>query len=110
MTETEILKKRDELLIAESSEPEQWWWLSFCDPNLPEGSQFLGVSLVKARGFITASVSASLLGINPGGEVQGFGIPDNYNVPESYRNRLLTCAEAETLDANFARQNEAEIK
>lgn len=93
-----VIAKRNALLKKESTEPEMWWWLSFADPTLPEGSQFLGVSLVKASGFVTASMAAATLGINPGGEVQGYPV-NNLPVPEQYQNRLLTRAECNALDA-----------
>ncbi len=45
-------------------------WLSFCDPCLPKGSQFLGVIVTKSFGFATAIDELHGLGINPGGEVK----------------------------------------
>ena len=81
---------------AESPQP-GLWWLSFADPDLPAGTQFLGVCIVEADGPVSAVAQASLLGINPGGEV-GIAGPAPLDVwgPE-YRNRLLDRAEAETL-------------
>jgi len=99
-----IIEKRNELLEQESDQPERWWWLSFADPYLPTGTQFLGVSLVKASGFATATTYAHLLGINPGGEIQGHEIPDGFYVDKKYQHRLLTRKEAEQLDAEFGKQ------
>jgi hypothetical protein len=77
MRERTFKARRDKLLKEEAQEPEAWWWLSFCDPDLPEGSQFLGGIFTKARGFVSAIQKTHDLGINPGGEVKGAGpIPD----------------------------------
>ena len=45
------------------------WWLSFCDPDSPKGSQFLGVIITQACGAAHAIQKTHDLGINPGGEV-----------------------------------------
>lgn len=57
-----------------------YWWLSFADSERPEGSQFLGVCIVQAKGITSAIRLTHTLGINPGGEVAGFELPD---MPES---------------------------
>ena len=83
------------------------WWLSFCDPNLPEGSQFLGVSIVRVHGgdIVLAASAAHILGCNPGGEVQGFDLEHmGPMVPDSYRDRLLTRAECDEVDAIVAKE------
>lgn len=51
-----------------------YWWLSFCDAELPEGSQFLGAVIVDATDIVDGAKKAHALGINPGGEVQGHSI------------------------------------
>jgi len=72
----------------------QWWWLSFTDPGRPEGSQFLGVTVVQAPDDTSAVVTAHVLGINPGGEVLTAGpLPDD--IDQTWCNRLLTKEEAE---------------
>lgn len=48
------------------------WWLSFADPDLPRGRQFLGVVVVRADDMKDAMQKAWRLGINPGGEVKGY--------------------------------------
>lgn len=80
-------------------------WLSFADSNLPEGSQFLGVAIVRGIEMLTAVSASHELGINPGGEVVGHAIPRDLDVPVEYRERLLTKDEAKALDAHFAAQN-----
>ncbi len=77
------------------------WWLSFCDTRRPEGSQFLGASIVEGGDNIGEAITlAHLLGCNPGGEVQGFPVPDvaAARVSGKWRHRLLTRAECEAFD------------
>lgn len=73
------------------------WWLSFADPELPAGQQFLGVAIVQAPDFVMAARVAKTYGCNPGGEVRGWEIPDDYDGPELPLNRLLTKDEMTTL-------------
>lgn len=78
-----------------------WFWLSFADGSLPKGSQFLGACIVgQASNFGGAVLLAHSLGCNPGGQVVGFPILPEVEpkIPASYRERLLTRAEAEELD------------
>jgi hypothetical protein len=72
------------------------WGLSFADPNRPKGTQFLGFAYVRADSFGDAVQATWRLGINPGGEVMGWEFPDT--VPDRFRDRLLTRAEAEECD------------
>ena len=85
------------ILGEEMVEPEGQWWLSFADADLPEGSQFLGVAIVKARGIASAAQTAHRLGINPGGEVMGMQVPQGKQIPSEYCNHLLTRTEAESV-------------
>lgn len=55
---------------------EHYYWLSFCDPLKPKTKQFLGVCIVRAFGVATAILRAHQLGINPGGEVASWEIPE----------------------------------
>lgn len=67
------------------------YWLSFVDPDLPEGSRFLGVSLVPARNMLQAIRRAHRHGCNPGDEVASQWIPEGaVEIPDAYLNRLLT--------------------
>jgi hypothetical protein len=43
------------------------WWLSYADE-----SGFRGVVITRAEGFLMACARSNLLGISPGGQVQGF--------------------------------------
>lgn len=84
-----------------------WWWLSFADSNLPEGSQFLGACIVqgtepKGQPGIRDCISQShLLGLNPGGEIKFVQIPDDRVVPEQWRERLLNREECAALEAEM---------
>lgn len=62
-----------------------WWWLSFASEI-----GFLGVAIVQAGSFLAAVETARALGINPGGEVQGWDLPSD--PPAAYQNRLLSKA------------------
>ena len=88
-------KSYHERLVDARAESEQavkehsWWWLSFVDPQKPDGQRFLGVAIVEGYGVASAAIRARELGVNPGGDVKaveltGDGIP----APE-FRNRLL---------------------
>ena len=86
-----------ELGLYEPSPDDPLWWLSFADPDLPEGSQFLGVVILQAPTFPAAVTRSHVTGVNPGGEVAPMGpIPPGYIAPE-WRGRLLTRAEAEAI-------------
>ena len=82
---------------AEGDYANEWWWLSFADGDLPKGSQFLGVAIVRGWGILAATIRAHALGINPGGEVAGVQIPLERLPDPSFRERLLTREEAEAL-------------
>ncbi len=77
------------------------WWLSFCDPQRPEGSQCLGVAIItEAGGFVDAVDRAHRLGANPGGEVQGEVFEDFEEPPRGWPlNRLITPDEFQGLQA-----------
>lgn len=74
------------------------WWLSFADPELPEGTQFLGAAIIKASNFLEAVRVSHILGINPGGEVKSQRIPVEMEIPDKWVERLLTKAECEEFD------------
>ena len=72
-----------------------WHYLSFADDD----NGFLGGAYVEGNTHIEAHLRATLLGINPGGEVMFVGpLPAEAlaaNVPEEQRERLLSQAEIE---------------
>lgn len=78
-------------------------YLSFADPDLPEGTQFLGAAIVEsdaALGFVGAVTVAHMLGINPGGEVMGIALPDDW-VPAKWTGRLLSRADLDQMDVEM---------
>lgn len=74
------------------------WWLSFADPDLPPGTQFLGVVILNAPDFMSAVLLSHALKLNPGGEVQGVELP----IPNPLRaqdfNRLLSRDECAAIE------------
>jgi hypothetical protein len=75
------------------------WWLSFADPDLQPGMQFLGVLIVDmpdGSDVNLAAIRAHEMGLNPGGEVAGCIVDGSRFAPE-HRKRLLLRAEAEAL-------------
>lgn len=79
--------------------PSVWWWLSFVDPARPEGDRFVGVAIVRASNIVTAAMEAHRLGCNPGGELAGIEIPDEHVPAPEWRERLLTRADVERMEA-----------
>lgn len=65
-----------------------WWWLSFAN-----NERNLGVALVKAGDFIEAVRRAHALGINPGGEVNGWAVEEDLGLGEpapKWQHKLIT--------------------
>lgn len=75
-----------------------WYWMSFCDPKRPEGTQFLGVAIVEAADEASAVLVSHQLGINPGGEIQMYGFdPTRCPVPiVAVENKLFTMDQLKT--------------
>ena len=92
LSEEEFDRRTRDLLEEEAQEPEEWYYLSFALPK--EEGGFLGGVYLKARGIMWAVSTASMLGINPGGEVQSWGpIAEELmdaRVPKEKRWRLLS--------------------
>jgi hypothetical protein len=68
-----------------------WTYCSFADDD-----GFLGGVIVEASNVVEAAIVASMLGINPGGEVLGAPCPSV--PPERFRNRLLSLDDLNALD------------
>lgn len=77
------------------------FWLSFCDPDLPEGQRFLGVVIVRAKTFEDAVFISWKRKINPGGQIAFFQVPTDkcYAIKPGEMNRLLSREEAYLIDA-----------
>jgi hypothetical protein len=77
------------------------FWLSFCDPAKPEGSQFLGASIVETCHYTLATREAWAQNCNPGGEVRITEISDDAlnsdpaiaTKLKTHMNRLMTKAD-----------------
>lgn len=91
-------------------------WLSFCDGERPQGTQFLGVAIVEVpyRGDVEETVRAGItkthrLGINPGGEVLTFEIPpEGEERARSHADRLMQLEEIERVFGPSATPAETE--
>lgn len=82
------------------------WWLSFADPDKPEGEQFLGVTIVEAPTILEAIRTAHRLGANPGGEVLAIEIQPSVVIPDGLADVLHTShAAAERLDMIISAAN-----
>jgi hypothetical protein len=57
-----------EIQNMNKSEP-NYLWMSFCDPDMPRGKNFLGVIIADTDDIDVAIQVTHHLGINPGGEV-----------------------------------------
>lgn len=77
------------------------WWLSFADGTREVGTQFLGACIVDAEDFFDAVRASHRHKINPGGEVQGFEIPKGAPDLSKWKNRLMSRAECEEMDAEL---------
>ncbi len=66
---------------------EEWQWASCADA---EG--FCGVAIVRGQDTLSALFNAHRLGINHGGHILSFTIPQELlgKIPSSYRNTLLS--------------------
>jgi hypothetical protein len=80
-----------------------WWWMSFCDPNLPKGKKFLGALLIEATDEYDLIFRSHLFGLNPGGEIQFFKVPKMFEerIEPSMTYRLLTRAECEAIERKY---------
>ena len=85
-------------LLAEEGAPVCVWYMSFADADLPEGSQWLGACLVKARGLATATVEAHQRGCNPGGEIMAAPMQADFEIPDKWMNRLLSRDDLSAMD------------
>lgn len=100
-------RRRADLLEAELKQPLTTWWLSFAD-DARGGS--LGVCLVEARGLLTAVMRTHQIGINPGGQVMGFEIPEDSEEHALPRDRLLKADELMAVGAISIRAMEEQEK
>ncbi len=95
MNRKKMVKKA---LEREVGSPPQCYWLSFADPDLPKGSQFLGVVITNAVGVAHAMQKCWDLGCNPGGQVMAYPT-DAAKIPKECFDRLLS--KQELIDYDF---------
>lgn len=56
------------------------WWLSFVDPNKPEGSRFLGVVICE-NPYLTLAINETHTSkCNPGGELSCIELPTDFDL------------------------------
>lgn len=84
-------------LRQEESQPYRWWYLSYADDT-----GFRGAVVVRARGFIGATMLANSLRISPGGECRGQDFRPECVPAAHLTNRLLTM---EDLKREFGEEN-----
>lgn len=102
-------------IVAELLEAERvaeadygYWWLSFADADLPEGSQFLGVAIVRAATMAHAIQTSHRLGCNPGGSVGAVVIHARCPPPGNWLGRCIADkAEIARLDFEWAQLSNA---
>lgn len=82
-----------------------WWWLSFVDPDRPEGQRSLGVAIVQGADIGEVASNAWALDCNPGGEVAGAELPDALLPAPEHLNRLHGPADARELAASIDERN-----
>lgn len=80
------------------------WWLSFVDKAKDE---CLGVAVVNAPSFLTAVLVSHHLGINPGGEVAGWGPFRPDSLSTAFWDRLLDPETARALVLHEATGDES---
>jgi hypothetical protein len=77
------------------------FYISFVK-NTPEESVFIGACVIHAQCSAIATFQARLYGCNPGGAAKVIDVSD-YNLDNSYKNKLLNSEEAENLPLVLAK-------
>jgi hypothetical protein len=77
--------RKAQLLTDELGQPPRWFYLSFATEH-----KFLGAVVVEAIGPMHALQRVHELGLNPGGQVLTFEVPDGAPLPDAAKNRLLS--------------------
>lgn len=77
---------------------ERLFYMSFADPDLPAGTQFLGALILRAPSLEAAVTLSHLLRLNPGGEIAIIEAPPEVDFPDRYQERLMSKKEIEEMD------------
>jgi rRNA maturation protein Nop10 len=85
-------------VFGREKRPENMWWLSFCDPSLPKGKQFIGAVIVHARDFNEALTDCTIHECNPHGEVKGVPIPLGHPIDDKWKYRILKRKDIDQFD------------
>lgn len=88
------------------------WWLSFADPALPKGEQFLGVVLILNASHVNFAIEfATRAGLNPGGQVSAalykVTEPLVIEIIREHTRRVLTKAETDELNERIEKALES---
>lgn len=85
----------------------KYWWMSFADPDRPQGDTFLGVAICRGDNLGEAIARAWEKGCNPGGEVAALEVP--FLTDPSFTgvqpDRLLSQKELERLGVKQSQQS-----
>jgi hypothetical protein len=82
------------------------FWLSFCDPDRPKGTQFLGAVMIEAPDLPAAIRRAWKKNCNPGGEIVSTEVPPGKHADaRRYLNRLM---QRDEIERTFGRVNTPE--
>lgn len=92
---------RDILIEANGEAEPRFWYMSFCDAELPQGQQFLGGCFVAAKTLSGALTVSHTLKCNPGGEVKFHELPPGMKLPSKWLARLLSKDELDRMDNEF---------
>lgn len=83
----------------------KWFWISFANRKAPRGSQFLGVVVIQSSEYNMAFLDATDQKLVPSnyskfdGDAMIYELDNIDEIPEIYRNRLLT--KEEIIDADL---------
>lgn len=81
------------------TDQEQYHWMSFIDPDKPQGQRFLGVAICQGADIGEAAKNAWEHGCNPGGEVAALPMTladlEKMGLTTEHLNILLTKADLE---------------
>jgi hypothetical protein len=73
-------------------------WLSFVDPEKPQGERSLGVIITEASDVVDAAGKLHDLGINPGGEVACWPVNEEHRkILAPHMNKLMSADEINQL-------------